>query len=162
MAYSQTLTTTGGRTPIVWGGSVVGLPSGVTFSAGLLSGTTLQSGAFTFTVSATDAASRSASRSFTLNVGFAKLTPSNATRTASTTSATLTWSADNRAPATGGYRYCWSTSKTCTPSTVVNGTSVPISGLRANTTYYWQVQVLVSGSWVSANGGTYWRFTTAR
>jgi hypothetical protein len=39
---------------------------------------------------------------------------------------------------------------------VVTGT------LTRGKTYYWQAQALVAGTWVSANGGTYWRFTTAR
>ena len=77
---------------------------------------------------------------------------------------TLTWWAMDGATQ---YRWCVTTSsKGC--STTWNGTvnapqlSVVTGTLTRGKTYYWQAQALVAGTWESANGGTYWRFTTAR
>lgn len=158
--YSLAMATTGGRAPLTW--TISGTrPAGLTFSAGSFSGTPTESGLFPLTITATDAAGRVATRALTLTVAFGKLAPSNASKTA-TYGATLTWSGDTRASGASAYRYCISTSKTCTPSTTVSGTSVAVGGLRANTTYYWQVQYWNGSAWVNANGTTFWRFTTPR
>jgi hypothetical protein len=41
-------------------------------------------------------------------------------------------------------------------------TTAALTGLALGTTYYWQVQASVGGTWVGANGTTYWRFQTVR
>jgi hypothetical protein len=41
-------------------------------------------------------------------------------------------------------------------------TSITFSGLRSRTVYYWHVQALNADGSVLANGGTIWRFTSAR
>jgi hypothetical protein len=71
-AYSTTLGATGGKTPYQW--SVTGgtLPAGITLSpAGVLSGTTIQYGLFSFVATVTDsgAPARTVSRTFTLAIG---------------------------------------------------------------------------------------------
>ncbi|MFW5329818.1 beta strand repeat-containing protein [Hydrogenophaga sp. ZJX-1] len=68
-AYSQLITATGGVAPYSFALTSGALPSGLTLStAGLLSGTATQVGAFNFTVAATDANSQVSSRSFAMSV----------------------------------------------------------------------------------------------
>lgn len=162
-SYSQSVTTTGGRAPLSW--TLSGpLPAGVMFSGGVFQGTPTQSGTYSVTVTATDAAERIGSRAYTLTVNFGKIGPSNGSKVPLTP--TLSWSAHSGAVE---YRYCTTTSsKGCTVSsstgTSTTSTSGPASGLAAGKTYYWQVYYRVSGSstWIAANSGAIWRFTTAR
>lgn len=76
-AYAPlTLSTVGGREPIVFSIASGALPTGMTLStAGVLSGTPNLAGGFDFTVSATDAGNASATRSYHLDVGHT-VTPS--------------------------------------------------------------------------------------
>jgi Putative Ig domain len=68
-AYSQTIGTTGGTTPITFSVPASSLPPGLTLSsAGILTGTPTGAGTFVFTVTASDAAGASVSRSYTLNI----------------------------------------------------------------------------------------------
>ncbi|MFM8998561.1 MAG: S8 family serine peptidase [Actinomycetota bacterium] len=127
-AYAQTITTTGGRSPIAWSRSGT-LPTGVSFSGGSFSGTPTVSGSYPITITATDDVGRVATRDFTLTVAFGKMSPANGARTALRTSATLEWSAHQGATQ---YRYCVSTAKTCTPSTTTSATGVTVSGVSAN------------------------------
>jgi hypothetical protein len=67
--YNQTLVATGGATPYAWAVASGTLPAGVTLSgAGVLSGTPTVAGSSTFTVQATDAALRTATRALTVVV----------------------------------------------------------------------------------------------
>ncbi|GIV83069.1 MAG: hypothetical protein KatS3mg052_0076 [Candidatus Roseilinea sp.] len=74
----------------------------------------------------------------------------------------LTWTA----PISGTvnhYRYCYSTTSGCTPTTQVPNTtlSVVISGLTPGATYYWQVRACADGTctvFTDADGGAYWSF----
>ncbi|HTM83619.1 MAG TPA: putative Ig domain-containing protein, partial [Mycobacterium sp.] len=68
-AYSQTITAAGGATPYAFAVSAGTLPAGLTLdSAGLLSGTPTVAGNFSFTVKVTDAATQTATQTFTLDV----------------------------------------------------------------------------------------------
>lgn len=68
--YEQALTASGGKPPYSWTLSQGSLPSGIALQAttGVVSGTTSQSGQYSFTVKVTDAASNSATGAFTLSV----------------------------------------------------------------------------------------------
>jgi hypothetical protein len=64
------------------------------------------------------------------------------------------------------YRYCMDTvnNATCDASggwtSVWSGTTVTVSSLVANTTYYWNVEaVLTDGTKIQTNGGDWWYFT---
>lgn len=67
-AYLQTLAASGGQTPYQWNVTAGSLPQGIQLdsSTGAVSGTTNLSGSFSFTATATDAASHSANRQLTL------------------------------------------------------------------------------------------------
>lgn len=83
--YTQALAASGGVTPYAWSVSAGALPPGLTLStAGVLNGTPTSNGSFTFTARVTDAASQSATRSLTLQVGGA-LTVSTASLPPATT-----------------------------------------------------------------------------
>ncbi|MFN0111095.1 MAG: putative Ig domain-containing protein [Blastocatellia bacterium] len=69
--YSRQLTQTGGAGTIAWTISAGALPNGVTLNAstGLLSGTPVASGSFTFTIKATDANGCMGTQGYTLVIG---------------------------------------------------------------------------------------------
>ncbi len=68
-AYSRTITASGGTAPYTYAVTAGVLPSGLSLSlAGVLSGKATAGGTFNFTVRATDAASFTGSRAYTLNV----------------------------------------------------------------------------------------------
>ena len=68
VAYSNTLTASGGALPYTWEGLSGNLPAGIQLngSTGVVAGTTGQSGQFTFTVQVTDASSSPQTASVTL------------------------------------------------------------------------------------------------
>jgi sugar lactone lactonase YvrE len=69
VAYSQTITASGGTAPYIFSVTSGVLPTGITLSsAGLLSGTTTQTGSFQITITATDANNCTGSQSYTLTV----------------------------------------------------------------------------------------------
>jgi|HubBroStandDraft_1064217.scaffolds.fasta_scaffold01291_11 hypothetical protein len=69
VAYSQTLTATGGTSPYTWSVIAGALPQGVTLAAGgSLSGTPSAAGAFSFTVQVTDSNHVTASTAFALTI----------------------------------------------------------------------------------------------
>ncbi len=73
MAYSQTFAATGGTTPYSWSAST-GLPAGLTFTAGVLSGTPTTAGTYSFTVQVTGGNSASSTKSFSLTINAATTT----------------------------------------------------------------------------------------
>ena len=71
VAYSQSITVTGGTAPYTFALDSGTLPSGFSVSSsGLLSGTTTQIGAFNFAVRATDSNGAFALKNYALNVGY--------------------------------------------------------------------------------------------
>ena len=67
VAYSRTISASGGTTPYTYSVTGGALPSGLTLSSGgVLSGTPTANGSFTFTVTANDAASDTGARTYTL------------------------------------------------------------------------------------------------
>src|SRR5262249_8667003 len=70
-AYTQTLSATGGTPSYVWSLAVGSLPSGLSLSGGVLSGTPTTAGQYSFTLTVTDGANQSASRLFSLTVASA-------------------------------------------------------------------------------------------
>ncbi len=92
---------------------------------------------------------------------FAKTAPAN-TATGVSTSPTLSWGTAGGAT---GYEYCYDTSNdNACSSWTSNGanTSVALSGLSLNTTYYWQVRANNGFGTTYANGSAtaFWSFTT--
>ncbi len=83
--YSQTFGATGGTPGYTWALTAGSLPAGVTLSpAGVISGTPTVAGSFTFTLSATDTQSATATRQFTFPVSGAPLLIATATLPAGT------------------------------------------------------------------------------
>ena len=81
-AYAYAIGASGGTTPYSWAVSAGSLPSGFAMgNNGQLSGTTSQTGQFTFTALVTDASNNSASQSFSFSVS-APSTPTPSTPTA--------------------------------------------------------------------------------
>jgi uncharacterized repeat protein (TIGR03803 family) len=75
-SYTQTIGATGGTGTVGFSVSAGTLPSGLTLtSVGILSGTPIVAGSFTFTVTATDALGSSATQSLTLVVDFPGTSP---------------------------------------------------------------------------------------
>jgi len=74
-------------------------------------------------------------------------------------SPTLSWGISSGAVS---YEYCYTT--TTFPNDVWTSTgamtSVVLSGLDDDTTYYWQVRAVNAGGATEADGGTWWSFTT--
>ncbi|MDG5975563.1 hemagglutinin-like protein [Hydrogenophaga taeniospiralis CCUG 15921] len=82
VAYSQTLTASGGIAPYSFALSSGSLPAGLTLgSGGALTGTATEVGSFNFTVTTTDSFSQVGSRAYTLVVGAPTLTVSPAAGT---------------------------------------------------------------------------------
>ena len=78
VAYSYAIAGSGGTSPYQWKIASGSLPQGFTFSsAGQLSGTTTQTGTFSFTVQVTDAGNSSASKAFSIPVAAAPTTGGN-------------------------------------------------------------------------------------
>jgi len=85
LAYSQTLTATGGVGPYTFAVTAGSLPTGTSLSsAGVLSGTTTASGTFNFTVTATDAFGQTGTQAYTVVVAVPTLTLTPATLPAGT------------------------------------------------------------------------------
>lgn len=75
VAYTQTLTASGGVAPYGFAVSAGSLPPGITLgSGGVLSGTTNQIGSYSFTVTATDTFGQTGSRAYTVTVAAPTLT----------------------------------------------------------------------------------------
>lgn len=89
---------------------------------------------------------------------FTKSAPANGA-TDRPTSITLAWVPSSSATA---YQYCYDTTddNACAVWVDTTVTSVNISGLDRNTTYYWQVRASNSKGAVEADEGIWWAFTT--
>lgn len=93
---------------------------------------------------------------------FNKSSPSSGT-TGLSTSPTLSWGASSGA---ASYSYCYDTSNDNVCSSWLNNgsaTSKALSGLAANTTYFWHVRAANSGGTTYSNGSSsaFWSFHTA-
>jgi hypothetical protein len=93
---------------------------------------------------------------------FSKINPTNGV-TGMSTSATLTWQAGARA---SSYEYCYDTSNDGACSGWTNTStalSVGLTGLTANTTYYWQVRAnnAIGTTYADGSGSAFWTFTTS-
>jgi len=87
--------------------------------------------------------------------------PAN-TATNPPTTLTLSWGVSSSATS---YEYCYDTTNddNCSGAWVRTGMSksATIRGLSQMTVYYWQVRAINSFDTTYANGGAWWRFTTA-
>ncbi|HAE59441.1 MAG TPA: hypothetical protein DCG54_08035, partial [Anaerolineae bacterium] len=89
---------------------------------------------------------------------FNKTSPTDAA-TDQTLSPTLSWSSSEDVDS---YEYCYSSAPgPCFKWNSVGGdTSITLSGLAPNYTYYWQVRAVNSGGVIEADDGTWWSFNT--
>jgi hypothetical protein len=174
-AYSATLAAAGGTGSYTWSLTSGSLPAGLDLASnGTISGTPSTAQTSPFTVTATDAAGRTAtSGSLSITVAqstiaapaaFGKSSPSNGATGRSRTSLTLSWQASTRA---ASYEVCVSLTTSCDANSTGwfnTGTSrsATVGGMAARTTYYWQVRALNAGGVTDANNATWWRFTTGR
>src|SRR5271170_2728901 len=130
VAYSGTLTATGGTSPYTWTVSSGTLPTGLTLNSasGLIAGTPTQSGSFTFSVQVKDSSSpgQTATQSLTITIAAGSLSISTTSlengQQGATYSATL--------KATGGTTpYTWSISSgLLPPGATLNSSTGVISG----------------------------------
>ncbi|HWB84179.1 MAG TPA: putative Ig domain-containing protein [Bryobacteraceae bacterium] len=129
--YSQTLQAAGGLAPYLWSVTAGSLPAGLVFGAdGKLAGTSTGSGAFTFTVQATDAKSNRTTKQFTLNVS-----PPLAITTSTLPGASAGAAYQQTLAASGGSPpYNWSVSTgSLPPGLILDDASGTISGTPTST-----------------------------
>jgi hypothetical protein len=73
-SYSQSTAASGGTSPYTWAHSGGTLPPGLTFNAGVLSGSPITAGSYNFTLTVNDSSSQTASKSFTIVINTAATT----------------------------------------------------------------------------------------
>lgn len=126
-AYSQTLTASNGTAPYTYAVTSGALPAGLSLSsAGVLSGTPTAGGSFSFTATATDANSFTASRAYSFTIGAATVVLNPAT----VPGATLNTAYSQTLTASGGigpYTYAVA-SGTLPAGMSLNGTTGVLSG----------------------------------
>jgi len=127
VAYSQTLTASGGKTPYTWSIASGSLPAGLALGAGtgVISGTPTATGASNFTVQVTDASGQIASRALSITIYSGV-----AITTASLPDGTVGLAYNATLTATGGATpYTWSiTVGTLPPGLSLNSSTGVISG----------------------------------
>ena len=69
--YTQTLTTTGGAMPYVYTVTLGAVPTGMSLTSGVLSGTPSATGPFSFTVKSTDSATATTTQAYTITINAA-------------------------------------------------------------------------------------------
>ncbi len=124
-AYSQTLAASGGTGPYTWSLTAGALPGGLTLSSGgVISGTPTSTGAFNFTVKATDSLGTSGSKALSITITQLTIT------TTSLPQATKGLPYSATLVATGGQgAYTWSISGgSLPPGLTLNSSSGVISG----------------------------------
>ena len=141
VAYSQTITKTGGTTPITFSVTSGSLPTGVTLTgaSGLLSGTPTAPGTYTFNITATDVNGATDVQSYTVVI--------NVMPTITTTTPLNPWTANKAGfsqtiAGTGGTgAYAWTVSSGALPTGLsLNSTTGQISGTpSANATYTFDI-----------------------
>jgi hypothetical protein len=168
--YNQTLFATGGSVPYTWSLASGTLPAGLTLasSTGVIAGTPAgPAGVSTFEVQVAGNDGLLSTRTLSITIlavppaAFGKTAPRNGARSVST-SPTISWAASTGATS---YEYCYDTSNnsTCNSAWVSTGTAQQATlPALPRTTYYWQVRARNGQQTTLANGGTWWRFTTAR
>jgi PKD repeat protein/photosystem II stability/assembly factor-like uncharacterized protein len=89
---------------------------------------------------------------------FARLSPTDAANRV-TINPVLQWETSSEA---ASYEYCYNTANdpNCNWISAGANTSVALSGLNNNTTYYWRVRAINAGGTTEANDGAWWSFTT--
>jgi subtilisin family serine protease len=95
---------------------------------------------------------------------FGKTAPANGASGVSRTSLTFSWAAATGAES---YEICISTTASCGSgstgwTSVGSARTSTWGGFAGRTTYHWQVRAVNTAGAEPANGGTWWRFTTAR
>ncbi|WP_394663379.1 putative Ig domain-containing protein [uncultured Sphingomonas sp.] len=154
--YSETLSATGGTAPYTFAVTAGALPAGVTLSgSGALAGTPMQSGSFTFSVTATDSSTGSgpysATRSYTLVIGAPALTLAPATLGNATVGAAYS----QALIASGGTApYNYAVTAGALPAGVMLGTNGTLSGTPTAGGSY-SFTVTATDATTSANGGPY-------
>ena len=129
IGFSQQLSASGGKPPYTWAVTTGALPAGLTVASatGLISGTPTVSGQFSFTVTATDSESRTASKALSINV----LGPPLLVAAIPPLETLMGLSFNYQLVATGGTGpYTWSAAQGALPPGLnVNATSGLISGI---------------------------------
>src|SRR5579864_1744252 len=127
VAYSTTLTATGGSTPYTWSVGGGSLPSGLTLSsAGVLSGTPTASGPVSFTAKVTDAAAQIAIAPLQMSIAPA---PLQITTTSPLASGQVSVAYSTTLTATGGSTpYTWSVGGGSLPSGLTLSSAGVLSG----------------------------------
>lgn len=151
LAYQATLNATGGTTPYLWSRVALGLPNGLSINtAGVISGTPLQAGTWSFTIGVTDGSGKTVTRIYSINVtADPKLipgTPSDLKATQAAGRINLSWNPrinDNGNPILG-YVVQTSTNQTTWVTTVSNTLSptASTSFAMAYGTYYVRIAAI--------------------
>lgn len=149
-AYSTTLSATGGTSPYTWAISSGTLPAGLTLSSsGAISGTPTSAGTATFTVRATDSASKTGEMSYSISISAAGSTPAAVSiLTGSLSGGTVGTAYSTTLSATGGSApYSWSLTGGSLPGGLSLSQAGTITGTpTASGTYSFTVRVADSSS----------------
>ncbi|HLZ43896.1 MAG TPA: putative Ig domain-containing protein [Candidatus Sulfotelmatobacter sp.] len=149
-AYSTSLSASGGVSPYSWALYSGVLPTGITLhSNGTLSGTTTQTGPFTFTVQVTDSSSTQESASQSLSLTVSNSAPPALSITTSSLPAATTGAAYSTSfAASGGTSpYTWAVSSGVLPAGIALQSSGTLSGTTTQTGQFaFTVQITDSSS----------------
>jgi len=170
---TPTLTTTLTLTPTLTRTLTLTLTPPLTLSPTLtvtLTGSATRTPTLTPAKTGTPTLTRTATVTPTTPAGFSKIYPWNGATKVNAPHVTLSWKKYTGTHTFEIYRYCYDTKPgtTCDRSggwTETFDTSVALTGLTYNTTYYWQVEAIWCAVCVpkkvdATNGGAWWSFTT--